>query len=185
MDRIAVLASGVRRIFWGYFFLLLDFNLNFFSAFTLPLLPDLAGWVLLWTGIRRLTPLRPSLGLLVPFCLVLGVCSLTQFVPWLEAFFPGWLSLLLAILHLYTDFQLITDLAALSDQTLPGEPYGRRLRTARTFIVVTQTAMYCYDLLLQFTALSLLVILVGFCAALYLLWQLGRLSRRLRRLPPE
>ena len=37
------LFTGARRVFWGYFFLLLDFNLNFNSDFTIPLLPNFVG----------------------------------------------------------------------------------------------------------------------------------------------
>ena len=56
-------AGGVRRIFWGYLLLAVDFslNINFGVAFSLPLLPDVLGWALLWWGITGLSPWRPSL----------------------------------------------------------------------------------------------------------------------------
>ena len=77
MTEQADLFTGARRVFWGYFFLLLDFNLNFNSTFTIPLLPNFVGWIFLWRGADILSSARPSLGLLRPFCGVLGVYSLT------------------------------------------------------------------------------------------------------------
>lgn len=68
MTEQADLFTGARRVFWGYFFLLLDFNLNFNSAFTIPLLPNFVGWIFLWRGADILSSARPSLGLLKPFC---------------------------------------------------------------------------------------------------------------------
>ena len=69
-------------------------------------------------GVDALSSARPSLELLKPFCGVLGVYSLAQFLPALEAAAPGWLSLLISVMILYTDFQLLTDLAALAQEAL-------------------------------------------------------------------
>ena len=44
MTQTADLFTGARRVFWGYFFLLLDFNLNLGSAVTIPLLANCVGW---------------------------------------------------------------------------------------------------------------------------------------------
>ena len=49
MTQTADLFTGARRVFWGYFFLLLDFNLNLGSDVTIPLLANVIGWVFLWT----------------------------------------------------------------------------------------------------------------------------------------
>lgn len=183
MTWTADLFTGTRRIFWGYFFLLLDFNLNFNSTFTIPLLANCVGWIFLWQGVDELSPARPSLGLLSPFCTVLGVCSLTQFVPSLEALLPGWLSLLISVLTLYTHFQLLTDLAALAEEILEDGELAKRLRTSRTLLLLSQTALYCYDLLLQSTVLVLLLLAVTFCVSVFLLFQLWGLSRVLENLP--
>ena len=58
MTEQADLFTGTRRVFWGYFFLLLDFNLNFNSAFTIPLLPNFVGWIFLWRGADILSSAR-------------------------------------------------------------------------------------------------------------------------------
>ena len=172
---------GTRRLFWGFFFLLLDFNLNFNSDFTIPLLPNFVGWIFLWRGVDILSSARPSLELLRPFCGVLGVYSLTQFLPALEAAAPGWLSLLISVMILYTDFQLLTDLAALAEEMLDDGELAKRLRTSRTLIVAAKTALYCYDLVVSLTALAVVLMAVSFCVQVFLLFQLWGLSRDLEK----
>ena len=170
---------GTRRLFWGFFFLLLDFNLNFNSTFTIPLVPNFIGWIFLWRGADILSSARPSLGLLRPFCGVLGVYSLTQFVPSLDGLIPGWLNLFISILTLYTHFQLLTDLAALAEEMLDDGELAKRLRTSRTLFLLGQTAMYCYDLVLQAMGLVVLLAAVTFCVSVLLLFQLWGFSRDL------
>ena len=175
MTQTADLFTGARRVFWGYFFLLLDFNLNLGSAVTIPLLANCVGWIFLWRGVDALAPVRPSLDLLKPFCTALGVCALTQFVPSLDGLIPGWLSML----TLYTHFQLLTDLAALAEEMLGDGELAKRLRTSRTLFLLSQTAMYCYDLVLQAMGLVVLLLAVTFCVSVLLLFQLWGFSRDL------
>ena len=170
---------GTRRLFWGFFFLLLDFNLNFNSTFTIPLVPNFVGWIFLWRGVDALAPVRPSLDLLKPFCTALGVCALTQFVPSLDGLIPGWLNLFISMLTLYTHFQLLTDLAALAEEMLDDGELAKRLRTSRTLFLLGQTALYCYDLVLQAMGLVVLLLAVTFCVSVLLLFQLWGFSRDL------
>lgn len=182
MTQTADLFTGARRVFWGYFFLLLDFNLNLGSAVTIPLLANCVGWIFLWRGVDALAPVRPSLDLLKPFCTALGVCALTQFVPALDSLLPGWLSLFISMLTLYTHFQLLTDLASLAEEVLGDGEVAGRLRLLRTILVVSQTVLYCSDLLNLFIAspgLVLLLALANFCVYVVLLIQLWTLSREL------
>lgn len=112
MTRQHIRFSALRSIFWGTLLLFLDFDLNFrfgFS-FTLPLLPNCIGFWLVARGTRSLAADRPSLGLLGPFWLALGLWSLQQFFPGLSPHIPGALSLLAALVRMYADFQLFTDL---------------------------------------------------------------------------
>lgn len=183
----ADLAAAVRRLFWGYFLLSLDINFSLDTVFTLPLLPDAAGWYLLWRGTMALTSQRSSLGLLGSLCVSLSVYSLLQFLPALEAMVPGWLDLLMAMVTLYTHFQLLTDVAGVAEEVLPGSLYPSRLRTARTLIVLIHTLLYCYDLLLLFSQsffLSLVLVVAGFLAYLFVMILLRGLSRALAA-PPQ
>ena len=91
MTRQHIRFSALRSIFWGTLLLFLDFDLNFrfgFS-FTLPLLPNCIGFWLVARGTRSLAANRPSLGLLGPFWLALGLWSLQQFFPGLSPHIPG------------------------------------------------------------------------------------------------
>ena len=133
MTRQHIRFSALRSIFWGTLLLFLDFDLNFrfgFS-FTLPLLPNCIGFWLVARGTRSLAADRPSLGLLGPFWLALGLWSLQQFFPGLSPHIPGALSLLAALVRMYADFQLFTDLAGLAEALLPGAPPAAALRPDR------------------------------------------------------
>ena len=168
-----------RRAFWGYFFVLLNFNLTFNNVFALPLLPNSVGWWLLARVCREGKELRPSLGLLRPFCLALAVWNVQQFFPTLESRIPGLVSLLVGLVSLYTHFQLLTDLAALADQALPGGEHGHKLRSARTVMVVISTLLYCYDLLFRLPELTVVVLVVSLVVYIYILVQLWGLYRAL------
>ncbi len=151
MTRQHIRFSALRSIFWGTLLLFLDFDLNFrFGlSFTIPLLPDCLGFWLVGRGTRALAAERPSLGLLAPFWLALGLWSLRQLFPGLSPHIPGALSLLAALVRMYADFQLFTDLAGLAEDLLPGTPLPRQLRSARTAAVLLTTLFYFQDLLLR------------------------------------
>lgn len=99
--------------------------------------------------------------------------------PSLDALIPGWLSLFISILTLYTHFQLLTDLAALAEEMLDDGELAKRLRTSRTLFLLGQTALYCYDLVLQAMGLVVLLAAVTFCVSVLLLFQLWGFSRDL------
>ena len=173
------LAPLARRAFWGYFFVLLNINLTLNHVFALQFLPNTVGWWLRARVCREGRELRPSLGLLRPFCLALAVWDLQQFFPALEDRIPGLLTLLVGLVSLYTHFQLLTDLAALADEALPGEEQGKKLRFARTVLVVINTLLFCYDLLFRLPSLVLAVLVVFLCVSLYILVRLWGLYRAL------
>ena len=172
-----------RRAFWGYFFILWNFNLNFNGVLALQLLPNSVGWYLLGRVCEQGAPLRPSLKLLVPFSMGLMLWNIQQFFPLLEGHIPAVLSLLAGLVVLYTHFQFLTDLAALAQEALPGGEWASTLRSARTVLVVVSTLLYCYDLLSRLPVLGILLVVVDLFANLYILWQLWALSKALA--PPE
>lgn len=43
----------MKKLFWGFFLIFLDFNLNF-NQYSLNILPDFAGYILLFQGMREL-----------------------------------------------------------------------------------------------------------------------------------
>lgn len=187
MTRQHIRFSALQSIFWGTLLLFLDFDLNFrfgFS-FTVPLLPDCLGFWLVGRGTRALAADRPSLGLLAPFWLALGLWSLQQFFPSLSPHIPGALSLLAALVRMYADFQLFTDLAGLAEDLLPGTPLPRQLRAARTAAVLLTTLFYFQDLLLRAPWLTVAAGAASFCARVYILLRLWQLSRSMAPAPEE
>ena len=168
-----------RRAFWGYFFVLLNFNFTFNDVFALPFLPNSLGWWWLAQVCREGRELRPSLGLLRPFCLGLAVWNAQQFFPTLEGRIPGLVSLLVGLVTLYTHFQFLTDLAALADEALPGGEQGNKLRSVRTVLVVITALGYCYDLLFRLPELAVVVLVVSLGVYLYILVQLWGLYKAL------
>lgn len=169
----------VRQTFWALFLLLLDFDLNLGSVFTLPLLPNCLGWWMLMKVCADGAALRPSLGLLKPFCLTLGLYDLLQFFPGVDNYLPAVVTLLVSILTIYTYFQFFTDLAALIRETLGTEDLPRKLLRSRTVIVIATSLLYCYDLLFRLPALVAVVGVIAFCAYLYILFQVWQLSKML------
>ena len=130
----AGIRSALSRIAWAYLLIHLHFRLN-----NLDVLPDWAGYLLIFSAIGLLAGELRDLPLLRPFCILLGAVSGVDWLSFLltGAEFTGrffLLSALITCVALYFHFQLLTDLAALADRR-SGEggrsPLGRRLRLCR------------------------------------------------------
>ena len=127
----AGIRSALSRIAWAYLLIHLHFRLN-----NLDVLPDWAGYLLIFSAIGLLAGELRDLPLLRPFCILLGAVS---GVDWLSFL----LTALITCVALYFHFQLLTDLAALADRR-SGEggrsPLGRRLRLCRNADAVFRVA---------------------------------------------
>ena len=140
----AGIRSALSRIAWAYLLIHLHFRLN-----NLDVLPDWAGYLLIFSAIGLLAGELRDLPLLRPFCILLGAVS---GVDWLAFLLTGveftgrffLLSALITCVALYFHFQLLTDLAALADRQ-SGEgglsPLGRRLRVCRSIDAVLRVAV--------------------------------------------
>lgn len=112
----AGIRSALSRIAWAYLLIHLHFRLN-----NLDLLPDWAGYLLIFSAIGLLAGELRDLPLLRPFCILLGAVSGVDWLSFLltGAEFTGrffLLSALITCVALYFHFQLLTDLAALADR---------------------------------------------------------------------
>ena len=110
----AGIRSALSRIAWVYLLIHLHFRLN-----NLDLLPDWAGYLLIFSAIGLLAGELRDLPLLRPFCILLGAVSGVDWLSFLltGAEFTGrffLLSALITCVALYFHFQLLTDLAALA-----------------------------------------------------------------------
>lgn len=116
----AGIRSALSRIAWAYLLIHLHFRLN-----NLDLLPDWAGYLLIFSAIGLLAGELRDLPLLRPFCILLGAVSGVDWLSFLltGAEFTGrffLLSALITCVALYFHFQLLTDLAALADLAVRG-----------------------------------------------------------------
>ena len=111
---------ALSKIAWGYVLLYLDFNLSV-NGHTLNVLPNWAGYLLIFSAIMLLGSELRSLLLLKPFCVLLGVVSA---VDWVWVLLAGQeltgrfflFSILLICVGIYFRFQMLTDLALLAEE---------------------------------------------------------------------
>lgn len=171
------LYTGLSQAAWGYFFLLLNFNLNFNNTVSINLLPSFVGALLLLSAINKLSAERRDLKLLRPLCVLLAVWHLADWVLNLVGLGVGghflFLDLLVGVATLYFHFQFLTDMAALAEQYQPeGSDLNRRILNRRTVLLILSTALELTSSLVQFigTEQQAAVTLAGaLCALLALL----------------
>lgn len=139
--------KALSRIAWAYLIILLHLRIN-----GLDLLPDWVGYLLIFLAIGQLSGALRDLPLLKPFCVLLGVVSLVDWLalPLSGASLTGQFFLFSAVItcvSLYFHFQLLTDLALLADG--PGEApvLARRLRMCRNIDTVLQIAITLLSIL--------------------------------------
>jgi len=138
------LIGALGKVAWAYVFFYWDINF-----FVVNLLPDWAGWLLIWNALLVLGKEIPTAKLLqnpaqILFFWGLGAEILEFFgvqvisgnttVSLLSA-----VKLVMGVLNIYVNFQLFTDLAALSDREDLGR--GKQLRTLRVINVLVPTLM--------------------------------------------
>lgn len=134
------LKESIFSLMMGYVFISFNFNCNV-GNLTLPLIPNIVGWFFFYKALERLAPLQPTLGLLRPSCMVLGVLSLEQFFPALaDGVYEALplISVFSAVVVVYFHFQLLTDLANLIEEEEPSQ----KLRKARTVMVLSATVAH-------------------------------------------
>ncbi len=131
-----VLSSILRKISWAYILIVFSMHLGW-----LDILPDWLGYGLLISAIPDLAKYVPSASLLHTFASLLAAWN---FIVWgmnlLGGYdFPQLITLIFGCISIYFHFQLLTNLADLSDST--GCTQGRRLRSLRTFNTLLQTIL--------------------------------------------
>ena len=138
---------ALSKIAWAYLLILLNFRIN-----DLDLLPNWAGYLLIFLAIGQLSGELRNLPLLKPFCILLGIAA---GVDWLALPLSGaeltgrffLLSALVACVALYFHFQLLTDLALLADGPGNAPVLAPRLRVCRNIDAVLQIAVTLLSIL--------------------------------------
>lgn len=137
MEERKGLYSSLGKIAWGYALIYLYFNIN-----TIDLLPDWAGWLLIYSALPGLAGAgEPSALLLRPLCGLLaaweGLCWVLTAVGEPTELWGLWL--IAAVLTLYVHFQLFKNLASAAERF--GCPQRRGLLVLRTMNVVFTTLL--------------------------------------------
>lgn len=189
MSDTSPICQALTKIAWGYVLLFLNFNLGI-NGHTMDILPNWLGYLLFFSAIGLLGTQLRDLTLLKPFCILLGVLSA---VDWgtvlltgqelLDGFFL--LSILRTCLSIYFSFQLLTDLALLS------ESYGiqaNRLRVCRNIDAVIKVLPLLplpWDTNTLLSALLIGLLIFGLIICLFIVCQLFTLRKCFREGTPQ
>lgn len=179
MEQRDALCTAVRRVAWGYLLILLDINL-----FTLNILPNWLGYVLILRALPALKAETPSAGLLDPLGVLLafwdGICWIGK----LLGYTVDWPlpQLLATAISLYFHFQLLTNLSDIAGKY--SCPCAARLRTLRTVQVVLLTAAYLLSSFVQSVAVLAVLALVNLIVLIWICRVLFLFHRHLTE-PPE
>lgn len=164
------LCRAIKYIAWGYVLLYLDVNLATFN-----ILPDWLGFLLIFHALPALADEVPSAALLRPFAVLLAACA---GIEWVLKLFGGTISvdltivsLIIAVVTLYFHFQLLTDLATLSEKfDCPQTAMLLRLRTVNTLIATALALPLPWERVEWLAITALLVygaIVIWICAVLF------------------
>lgn len=179
MDEHNPLPTAVKRIAWGYLLIHLHFNLG-----TLDLLPDWLGYWLMLSVLPILAEEVSTAALLRPFGIILTGWYAIEWVLKLlsVSFDTGVISLLVNIVSLYFHFQLLTDLAAISEKY--NCPQTSRMRMLRTVQTVVCTILALPLNWVDWEPLAYIVLFVGVITAIWTAVVLFSLRRSLEALTP-
>ncbi|MBQ7322886.1 MAG: hypothetical protein IJW99_12365 [Clostridia bacterium] len=164
------LCRAIKHIAWAYVLIYLDVNLV-----TLNILPNWLGFLLILLALPALADEVPSAALLRPFAILLAAWEGFE---WLVRLFGAsieadlsFLILTVSVTALYFHFQLLTDLAALSEKYgCPQTGKLLQLRTVDTLIATALALPLPWQQVEWLTVTGLLVygaIVIWICAVLF------------------
>ncbi|WP_130870713.1 hypothetical protein [Intestinimonas massiliensis (ex Afouda et al. 2020)] len=167
---------ALTKIAWAYVLLYLDFNLTV-NDHALNLLPNWAGYLLIFSAIVLLGTELRSLLLLKPFCVLLGAVS---GVDWLAVLLTGQeltgrfflFSILLICVGIYFRFQMLTDLSQLAEDHGIRADSLRLCRNAEAVIQVLLMLPLPWEDSTALTALYIGLLIAGFIVCAFIIYQL-------------
>lgn len=178
----------MKRIFWGFFFVFINFNLSF-NAHTLNLIPTFVGYILLYQAAGELTEQSRRFKTLRPFAAAMAVYTGLLWVGELLGVAGGdsWLDTILglaaAVLSLIVSWNVVQ--AILEMESARGADLnGASVRTAWFILLTVQIAGYAAILLLS-AGLGLMVGIAGLVGIIWFLAALWKCAKRCEDLPPK
>jgi len=176
-DRVS-LSNAVKKIAWGYVLLHLHFNLG-----TIDILPDWVGYWMMYFSLSVLEEFEPSAKLLKPFGTILTAYHCFDWV--FRLFGVSWdipiLGTLIVLVDLYFHFQLLTNLAAISQQFQC--PETKKILTLRTVQTVLNTLLFLHLGWEHYEWAAYLILMIGLIVVIWICRVLFSLRRSLEECP--
>lgn len=174
----------MKKLFWGFFFLFINFNLSV-NQHTLNVLPPFVGYILLWQGMRQLEGesevFRGPQPFAVGMAIYTGILWLGDLLGigssgnWLEALL-GLIAMAVSLYVSWAVVQAVRDMEARRGTNLN----GAAMQLAWTVMAVAQVVSYVLSLLLPLLALvGVVVALVGIILLLVAFWRGKKLYEQL------
>lgn len=161
-EQKTTLCKALKQCMWGYFFLYFNINLN-----TIDLLPSWVGYLLFYQAIKTGLPQHErSAGLLKPLAIGLGIY---QFLSWIINIFNiaidfNILDDIIAVIALYFQFQLLTNLAGIAGKYhCPHQKSLLTLRNIQTILTTVMLFVLHFDSYGFLLFLLVVQLIVGIC----------------------
>ena len=171
----------MKNIFWGFFFLFLNFNLTV-NQHTLNVLPDFVGCWLLYRGVEELECESKRFSALRPFSVGLGIYTALIWIGDL-------LGVVASAVELYIAWGVIQGLRE-TEAYRQADLNANGMYRAWRVMLVTQIAAYVLQLLILAqswgltAALAVIVVIAGFVGAILFLVAVWRSRKLYEALPP-
>lgn len=183
----------MKLVFWGFFFLFLNFNLTV-NGHILNVLPDFVGCWLLYRGFEELRAESERFDALRPFTVGLGIYTALIWVgDLLGVGFGSWVGTLLgiaaSIVELYIAWGVIQALRE-TEAHRQADLNANGMYRAWRVMLVTQIGAYVLQLLIlaqswgMIAALTVIVVIAGFVGAILFLVAVWRSRQCYEALPP-
>lgn len=168
----------MNNIFWGFFMVMLDFNLTFSSG-SLSLLPDFIGWFLLYRGLTELSDESVSFANVKNMAIVMIILSLLLYI--CDAFGllreSQVLSLLFGLtatlLQLFVTYSIISGIAEM-ERNHSAELNSEALQ--KCFVIIAVCCLFIVAAML-FVPLAFVAAVVMIAASIVFLFQLAKTKR--------
>lgn len=176
----------MSSIFWGFFFIFINFNLTV-NQHVLNILPPFVGYLLLKRGTRDMEAESPLFAPIRPFAVGMAVYT---GILWLGDLLGvtgqgSWLGTLLGlaamVISLYVSWSVVQAIRDVESRR-GADLNSTSLKTAWTVLAVAQVAAYVLALLVSL--LALLGVIAGLVGIVWFLVALWRSRRNYEALPP-
>lgn len=182
----------MKNVFWGFFFLFIDFNITV-NGYALNVLPPFVGCWLLYRGFQELDRESTRFASLRPFAVGLGIYTALIWVGGLLGVSSGsWIGVLLgiaaSIVELYIAWGVIQALRE-TEEHREADLNTTAMYRAWMMLLVTRIAVYVIQLLglalwSLAAALAVVCIFIGLVGIILFLVAVWRARQRYEALPP-